>query len=108
MQLKAHEYCALIGFTEGKALINKKLAKNYKGYDVQRFVKEGMLKQAFSLAYYREDEAAMQEVLATYTSKLEAQGAPLPGRSLPSQPHDLVRLFGCLPPHKHCHGVLYV
>ncbi|WGK68463.1 hypothetical protein P0082_08220 [Candidatus Haliotispira prima] len=108
MKLRANEYCACIGFSDNKAVVNKRAARQYKGYTVARFLGEGLYRQAFSLAYYDSDEERMAEVLQALQEKIANQGEPLPGRSVLRTVEDLVRLFGNIPAPQYLSGVLYV
>ena len=108
MKLKANEYCACIGFYEDKAVIDKRAARKYKGYDVSRFLREGLYKQAFSLAYYKQDKPQINEVLQSLQAQIERQGEPLPGRRGPQSTDDLIRLFGNIPAPKNLGGIMYV
>lgn len=108
MKLKASEYCACVGFYEDKAVVDKRAARKYKGYDVSRFLREGLYKQAFSLAYYEQNEAQMNEVLQSLQTRIAGQGAPLPGRRSPQNTGDLLRLFGNIPAPENLGGIMYV
>ncbi len=108
MKLRAHEYCACIGFSDNKAVVNKRAARQYKSYDVTRFLSEGLYKQAFSLAYYRKDQEQMEQVLAALRQQLGQGAAEQAPQFEPQSVADLVRLFGNIPAPTHLSGVLYV
>ena len=108
MKLKASEYCACIGFYEDKAVVDKRAAQKYKGYNVSCFLREGLYKQAFSLAYYQKKESQMKEVLQSLQAQIAQQGELLPGRRSPQSTDDLVRLFGNIPSPENLGGIMYV
>ncbi len=108
MKLRAHEYCAYIGFTDSKAVVSKRAARQYRRYDFTRFLSEGLYKQAFSLAYYSGSQTQMQQVLNELQTKLAHQGDPLPGQSLPQSSDDLIQIFGIIPVPRQLNGMLYV
>ena len=106
MKLRANEYCACIGFSGKKAVVSKQAARQYKAYDLARFLREGLFRQAFSLAYFHGDQAQMQQVLHELQGKMEV--GLLPGRSVPQNVADLVGLFGSIPAQQYLSGILYV
>ena len=106
MKLRSYEYCACIGFSENKAVVNKAAARQYKNYDVARFLQEGLFKQAFSLAYFHENQEQMEQVLKEL--QLKVQATNLAERNIPSSVADLIKLFGNIPAGQNLNGILYV
>ena len=106
MKLRAHEYCACVGFSESKAVISKHAARQYRGYDVTKFLQKGLFRQAFSLAYFHNNENQMQHVLQELQTQIKDHA--IPGRSIPQNTEDLIRLFGCIPPPQNLSGILYI
>ncbi len=106
MKLRSYEYCACIGFSNNKAIVNKAAARQYKSYDVAKFLQKGLFKQAFSLAYFHDSQEQMEQVLKELQSKFQEVG--LPDRNIPNSVVDLVKLFGNIPATQNLNGILYV